>query len=187
MKIEAIWQAETQQVLFREILEAMARPGTVRNLAGHLAGASALRGLLATLMDGATTLADPHGLVHEADRALLQARFDTPERARFVTARGERVPNFNPALGTLASPELGATLLVVVDALDVGSLTLDLAGPGIESARRLGCGGLHPDWIAAREEWNADFPLGVDLILVDGTKLTALPRTTRINHLAGGH
>ncbi|MHB9102546.1 MAG: phosphonate C-P lyase system protein PhnH [Sulfuricella sp.] len=187
MSIEAIWQAQTQQALFREMLEAMARPGTVRDLAHPLEGANALRGLLTTLMDGSTTLADPHGLVHDADRVLLQAALDMPERARFVAVSGERAPDFQPALGTLASPELGATLVIVVTDLSAGSLTLDLTGPGVESARRLACAGLHPDWIAAREEWNADFPLGVDLILVDKTKLVAMPRTTRINVLAEVH
>ena len=58
---------------------------------------------------------------------------------------------------------------------------------GVMALLQAACAGLHPDWIAAREEWNADFPLGVDLILVDKTKLVAMPRTTRINVLAEVH
>ncbi|HCW91511.1 MAG TPA: carbon-phosphorus lyase subunit PhnH, partial [Marinobacter sp.] len=40
--------------------------------------------------------------------------------------------------------------------------------------------GLTSQWLAERARWNRNFPMGVDLILVDDTQVVALPRTTRI-------
>ena len=184
MKHECIWQADIQQRVFRELVEAFARPGEVRDLTPWLDGATAQRAVLATLMDGETTLADPHARLAAADWPLLQARLGTAEDARYVVADGRRAPGFEPALGTLESPESGATLLIDVNAVGSGPLALELAGPGIEGQgvagrRELRLDGLHPDWLLRRADWTAGFPLGVDLLLADATRIVALPRTTR--------
>lgn len=179
MKTERIWQADVQQRVFRELAEAFSRPGEVRDLTRWLAGGPAQRAVLATLMDGETTLADPHGRIPAADWPLLQARRDTMESARHVVADGRRAPDFQPALGTLESPESGATLLIEVAAVGSGPLALELAGPGIAGRRELRLDGLHPDWLLRRADWTAGFPLGVDLLLADATRIVALPRTTR--------
>jgi alpha-D-ribose 1-methylphosphonate 5-triphosphate synthase subunit PhnH len=85
--------------------------------------------------------------------------------------------------GTLVDPHLGATVVMEVPFLEEGG-TLLLSGPGIESAARLAVG---PDrcWVEARAAKNAEFPLGVDLILVDSRfALAALPRTTVIREVS---
>lgn len=179
MKNECIWQADVQQRVFRELVEAFSRPGEVRDLTPWLDGATAQRAVLATLMDGETTLADPHARLGAADWPLLQARRGTAEDARYVVADGRRAPGFEPALGTLESPESGATLLIEVAAVGSGPLALELAGPGIAGRRELRLDGLHPDWLLRRADWTAGFPLGVDLLLADATRIVALPRTTR--------
>ncbi len=185
MKTERIWQADAQQRVFRELVEAFSRPGAVRDLTDWLAGTAAQRAVLATLMDGETTLADPHARLGAADWSLLQARRDTTESARYVVADGRRAPGFQPALGTLESPESGATLLIEVAVVGSGPLTLELAGPGIDGLgidgrRELRLDGLHPDWLLCRADWSAGFPLGVDILLTDATRIVALPRTTRV-------
>lgn len=180
MRIEAIWQAGVQQRVFRELVEAFSHPGEIRDLTRHVGDISAQRAILATLMDGEVTLADPLGRVTPTDWPLLQAKQGDAENARYVVARGAQAPNFQPALGTLESPELSATVLIAVDEIGQGELALDLAGPGIEGKRPLRVTGLHRDWLVRRAEWVCDFPLGVDLLLADARHVVALPRTTRI-------
>jgi len=180
MKTESIWRADVQQRVFRELVEAFSRPGDIRDLGTRIDGASAQRAVLATLMDGEMTLADPHGQIAEADWPLLQATPGASESARHVVADGRRAPDIQPALGSLDSPEFGATVLIEVDRLGQGELPLKLAGPGVDGERVLCVAGLHPDWLTRRAEWVGCFPLGVDLLLSDAQRIVALPRTTRI-------
>lgn len=184
-KTENIWQADVQQRVFRELVEAFSRPGDIREIGDCVNGAVAQRAVLATLMDGEMTLADPHGQIAPADWPLLQAKPAAGERARYVAADGSRAPAFEPALGSLESPELGATVLLEVASLGEGALSLELAGPGINERRQLRLNGLHPDWLTRRADWVGSFPLGVDLLLSDKQRIVALPRTTQI-HISGG-
>jgi alpha-D-ribose 1-methylphosphonate 5-triphosphate synthase subunit PhnH len=176
------WLPAVQQRVFRRLLDCYARPGRIATLPG--AGSGALLGVLATLLDGETGLADPHRLIDAADWPKLQARRASAERAAFVIADGACAPDFAPCLGTLESPEHGATLLLVVAALGMGQ-RLRLSGAGIDARSELSVTGLHPNWIVARAEWVAAFPLGVDMILCDGARFAALPRTTHIETETG--
>lgn len=186
MKTESIWRADVQQRVFRELLEAFSRPGDIREIGDCADGAVAQRAVLATLMDGEVTLADPHGRIAPADWPLLQAKPCASEHARYVAADGNRAPDFVPALGSLESPEFGATLLIEVGNLGQGDTSLELTGPGIDGQRQLRLAGLHPDWLTRRADWVSSFPLGVDLLLTDARHIVALPRTTRISVSGGG-
>lgn len=170
------WHASSQQRVFRRLLECFAYPGRIAAWDGF---DSALTALLATLVDGEVDLADPHRLVAADDWPKLQARRGLPETAAFVVADGARPPDFVPRLGTLESPELGATLILSVAAVGVGEI-LHLDGPGVHAPAELAVSGLHPSWMRARAEWVAPFPMGVDLILCDGQRFAALPRTTQV-------
>lgn len=172
------WEPLTQQCVFRRLLEAFSYPGRVVSVA-RADTAPALSLLLATLVDAQVVLADPQGLIAADDWWRLGARREAPEIAHFIVARGDLAPAFEPSMGTLESPELGATVVLRVDSLGDGR-PLSLTGPGIDGAATLAIGGLDPAWLARRAAWNGAFPLGVDVILVDETRLAALPRTTRI-------
>ncbi|MBI5781256.1 MAG: phosphonate C-P lyase system protein PhnH [Rhodocyclales bacterium] len=180
MNVEPIWQADVQQRVFRELVEAFSRPGDIREIGDCIDGAAAQRAVLATLMDGEMTLADPHGQIEPADWPLLQAKPESVERARYIVADGHRAPDFQPMLGSLESPEFGATILVGIDGVGEGALTLELEGPGVNGRRTLCLAGLHPDWLVRRADWVGSFPLGVDLLFSDARCLVALPRTTHI-------
>ena len=119
-----------------------------------------------------------------ADWPNRQARRDSAESAAFVVADGARAPDFCPQLGTLESPERGATVVLTVTALGEGQ-RLRLSGAGIDGHSALAVSGWHPDWINARADWVAAFPLGVDVILCDGARFAALPRTTHIKMEVG--
>lgn len=170
------WQPVMQQTLFRSLLTAFSYPGQ----SVWLADAESAVGILATLVDAETTLSDPHQLLSDLTRTRLNAPLTDPERAGYVIARGDLEAGFSPRLGTLESPEAGATVVVIVDSLIEGECWR-LSGPGIEQARQINVGGLDASWLSARNEWCSGFPLGVDLILTDQQRCLALPRTTAID------
>lgn len=172
--IPAVWQPDTQQQAYRQLMQAFANPGQLETLSDE----STLL-TLATLLDGATSLADVHGLISPLDRVRLETVNEIPDTAHFVLADGAQAPAFTPSLGTLESPEGGATLLLAVAALHHGA-TYTLSGPGVDGSRNVAVQGLNPAWLASRESWNAAFPMGVDILLLAGKQVMALPRTTRI-------
>jgi alpha-D-ribose 1-methylphosphonate 5-triphosphate synthase subunit PhnH len=172
--IPTIWQPHTQQNAYRQLMQAFANPGKIETLAED-----ALLLTLATLLDGATSLADVHGLISELDLARLETVNEPAETAHFVLADGAQASMFTPSLGTLESPEGGATLFLTVTAFNDGT-PYTLSGPGVDGARNVTLQGLNSAWLDARESWNAAFPMGVDIVLLVGNQVMALPRTTSI-------
>jgi alpha-D-ribose 1-methylphosphonate 5-triphosphate synthase subunit PhnH len=180
-----VWHPATQQAVFRRLLDCYSHPG--RAAACSDTDRAPLTALLATLLDAETSLANPHHLIEAGDWPKLEVRSGTAEHAAFVVANGALAADFTPRLGTLESPEQGATLLLLVNSLGNEQaqsggqcLNLKLSGPGIPGTLKLAVSGLHPGWLAARADWVSGFPLGVDLILCDSRCFTALPRTTHI-------
>ncbi|MBE0454775.1 phosphonate C-P lyase system protein PhnH [Roseovarius autotrophicus] len=179
LDLPRLWRPETHQALFRRILDATARPGTLADTADLTEGAPAALAALATFCDNTQTLADLTGSLGATDWAFLDVARAAPEAADFILADGATAPGFTPRLGTLDLPDGGATVIVTVAALD-GGATLVLQGPGIKDSRSIAPRGLAPGWLAARARWCADFPMGVDFVLADGQSLMILPRTTQI-------
>lgn len=179
LDLPRLWRPETHQALFRRILDVAARPGQIADLSDPLDGRPAALAALATFCDNTQTLAELTGTLSETDLAFLDVAIATAERAGFILAKGTDAPGFTPRLGTLDAPEGGATIVVMVESLTDGA-ALTLTGPGIRTEMRLAPKGLVPDWLAARAHWCANFPMGVDMVLVDATRLTILPRTTGI-------
>jgi alpha-D-ribose 1-methylphosphonate 5-triphosphate synthase subunit PhnH len=191
------------QQVFRALLDAMARPGSIQTLpAPALAGlqppAPMGSGLCATLL----TLLDADATLHLADSLAAELvhgylRFHTGVRPRaaaqadFVVARAAEA---SAALwqqlqtGTDEAPQDSATLILDVPTLAntprPGAPLLRLRGPGIRDSAQLAVAGLPADRAAAfwraRIAQEATFPLGIDLILVAGERVAALPRTTHI-------
>ena len=179
------WHALEQQRVFRLLMQAFAYPGSVVRLSDQN---DALVRCLATLVDRETGLADPHGLLGQEQWSLLEAGRAEADQSAFVVAQGKKEPNFIPQRGTLESPQQGATVIVRVAHLGDERSTgqrLRLHGPGIQGQTPLQVEGLHAEWLQARVIWNADFPMGVDLLLVDGNCAAAIPRTTRILTMEG--
>lgn len=176
-----IWQPAMQQQLFRGLLDAFSYPGRIATCANR--NTPAWLALLATLVDGETTLADPQQLLDETWWPKLEALRAPPERAAFILLDGRNAPVLQPNLGTLEAPEAGATILIRIDSLrrdTTGDVNLFLTGPGIQRPVSIGVDGLHPAWIKARNDWVANFPLGVEMVLCDTQSFVALPRSTRV-------
>lgn len=178
-----IWQPSRQQTAFRQLMTAFSYPGRVVPLASGTE--SALMLVLATLVDSACALADPQHALSGDDLRRLGVRSASTETAEFVLADGNRLLEAAPRLGSLENPEQGATVVMRVSRFGEGA-HLRLTGPGIQHEQVLQVSGIDPGWWKQRAEWNAHFPLGVDLILVSGHEVAVLPRTTHIT-FKGAH
>lgn len=183
LTFDPIWLPETQQTYFRILLEAMSRPGSTQALSITPKASPTALAVLATLLDGAVSLADPHGLLGEQDWAMLQTQHKPAVEAEYLICKGAIAPDFTPLLGTLQSPEQSATIVLMVESLSQGDSRLKLSGAGINGTRECSLQGLHPEWLSSREEWVCSFPLGVDLILVDEKEVMAIPRTSKVEVL----
>ncbi|MDJ0773151.1 MAG: phosphonate C-P lyase system protein PhnH [Mastigocoleus sp. MO_167.B18] len=182
IELEAIWQGSIQQKIFRQLLNCFALPGTIADLSKFLGESPALIGVLAVLLDASVSLNDNAKLLQNRERRLLRAKEAKVSEANFVLVDATHPPptDFLPNLGTLPSPEQGATLILQGSNLGQGDLSLKLTGPGIPDYRLVKIAGFHPTWWLNRQEWVIDFPLGVDLLLVDRTQVMAVPRTIQL-------
>ena len=176
------------QRIFRSLLEAMAHPGRIVDVAVELQAPSPLHPAAAaaclTMLDFDT----PLWLDEAAARpdAVEWLRFHSgapivsrPQAARFaLIADPQGMPDTFDS-GTAEYPERSATLIVQVQSL-LGGTGRRLRGPGIADEARLEVAGV-PDafwtWMAAN---HALFPCGVDVVLSAGRVIAALPRTTKV-------
>lgn len=173
------------QSAFRAVLEAMSRPGRIATIDRPPEAPAPLMPAAAAAL---LTLADIDTPVWSdaGERAAAWLGFHagcpivpTPRAARFALATGAApmLDALDP--GTEEEPQLSATLILQVAALEAGS-GWRLTGPGIEHAHHLHVTGLPADFLA---QWRAQrplFPCGVDVILCAGTRLAAMPRTVQI-------
>jgi alpha-D-ribose 1-methylphosphonate 5-triphosphate synthase subunit PhnH len=177
------------QRTFRAVLAAMAHPGRLVHVGGALtaprplhpaaaAFALALVDIETPLWTDASVGADAHAWLAFHTGAPVVAR---PADARFaLVADPARLPRLSELEGgTDERPERSATLVIQVEGLQARS-GRRLAGPGIEYLALLDAAGLPATFWADLRENHARFPRGVDVVLTAGTRLAALPRTTRV-------
>ncbi len=183
------------QTVFRTLLDALSRPGTigtVNNVLSAAAGSGVPRPLaeraafasLLTLCDYSTPvwLAQPDTVLASALRFHTGATLvDDPARAAFAYVHdAAALPALDRfALGEPEAPEQTATLLIRVDAL-TGGAPLVLSGPGIEHTKTIAPAGLPERFWRERAELAPLFPCGIDCYFVCGDALMGLPRTTRV-------
>ncbi len=172
------------QESFAALMNAMARPGRIQRCAAlpdlppglEPAAAAALL----TLADAETPLwTDATGEAREWIAFHTGAPFAELGAAQFALALGAmpKLALLNP--GSDETPQESATLILQLAALD-DSTGWRLTGPGIEHEHRLAATGLPDDFATQWAANRAQFPRGLDLILCAGSRLAALPRTTRL-------
>jgi len=179
------------QAVFRGVMDAMGRPGTVQRIATKTMAPAPLDSLAAsiilTLCDQDTSIWLDAAL--GADHAVgAWIGFHTSasitshcgSAAFAIVTDPATMPRLSEfALGTQEYPDRSTTLIIALEALD-GGKSYTLSGPGIETAASLAPSPLptdfHDQWLAN----GAAFPRGVDIILVAPEGIVALPRTTRL-------
>jgi len=178
------------QSVFRAVMDAVARPGSVADLsfAPHppeglckAAGAVAL-----TLFDFETPVWLAATLKSEQAEAWLRFHcgcpvIGNPQDAAFalVSASNQapRLSEFN--IGDAKYPDRSTTVIIEIAAL-VGGNPVTLRGPGIRGETQVSPAGLPAEFWQQFAENGAQFQFGVDVLLVAGDQLMALPRSTRI-------
>lgn len=182
---------QAQQV-FRQILGAMAQPGTLRPI--DLGGQGA-PGLSAAATAVCLSLIDFETPVW-LDRAAAEARdylvfhcsapiVEQPQDAAFaLIGEAEALDDFTRfAPGSDEHPETSTTLIVEVGDLQAGPRLahgVRLRGPGIQHSAQLQVSGVQTAFWQQLARNHALFPRGVDLILTCGDQLCALPRSLRV-------
>ncbi len=179
---------------FRRLLEAMAEPGEVLTLDAEIARppapmAPATFALALSLVDFETPLWLDDAL--RCPAVLETLRFhcgapivELPAGAAFALAADPAsLPPLDAfALGSPEYPDRSTTLLIQVRALGRGQ-GIRLTGPGIETSRQLAVDGLAPGFWSQVQANHARFPQGVDIVLVEGIRIVALPRSTAVEML----
>jgi len=179
---------ESQRV-FRRLLDATARPGVLFAL--PQTGGEPETAVLRALLDHEVSFGVVGGSEEEAYRIRLSTGASpvSPGEADFVLVRGgdSKGEVAKMRRGTLEEPHLGATAIYAVERLSVrGSVTLVLSGPGVSGTRTLGAEGLASSELVHLRESRADYPMGVDVYLVDRAGLVAaLPRSTEVVEVYG--
>ncbi|MES2193431.1 MAG: phosphonate C-P lyase system protein PhnH [Pseudomonadota bacterium] len=179
------------QTIFRSVMDAMARPGSVQRVAAASgAPAAMMRGTAAialTLFDHDTPVwLDP--LLSETSDVAKWLKFHTsapviadPSVCSFAVVGDARgLPAMDRfAFGTNEYPDRSTTVILQVESLTQGP-AFELRGPGIDGTAELRAT-LQPEDLFERLAINAAlFPRGIDLVLVADDAVVAIPRTTRL-------
>jgi alpha-D-ribose 1-methylphosphonate 5-triphosphate synthase subunit PhnH len=175
------------QTAFRAALQALSMPG--RRVAIGVAP-PAVPGLMPATAALLLALADHETPVWwAAPGPATWLRFHTgapaveaPGQARFaVCALGHERPALTAfCAGSDVSPEGSTTLLLELPALD-GGPARRWSGPGLREPLALGVAGLPEPFWSQWADNHARFPSGVDVILLCGSELIGLPRTTAVS------
>ena len=171
---------------FRSIMEAMARPGTIQNIAGAAPPAPlspAMGAVLLTLCDAETSVYLAGDLDCDKVRSWLSfhtgAPFVGPAHCMFAIGTWDALaPLAVYPIGTSEYPDRSATLIVECSELTASGATL--TGPGIKDQAALSL----PE-VEAFQANQMLFPLGLDFILTCGERLAALPRSTEVTRSLG--
>lgn len=179
------------QATFRAVMNATANPGRIEEVSAdpdmpHRLAAS-LAATALTLIDHDTPVFLDRAFASDRDIAASLSfhtgcRFvEDPCRAAFaLIGDPQECPGLSCfAQGTLEYPDRSTTLLLQVERLD-DEAGLRLRGPGIRGFRTVSAAPLPSSFAQELRANRARFPQGVDLLLCCGTRLAALPRSTRV-------
>lgn len=183
------------QSVFRAIMDAMARPGTIRPAAGLVHPPAPLSPVAAavalTLCDNDTPVWLDPALQASTVKSWLGFHTGaplahTPADAHFalVASPAELIALENFSQGTQEYPDRSTTLILQVTSLTSG-IDLLLEGPGIEKAAILAPAALPRHFTEQWKQNRSRFPRGVDVIFAAPEGVACLPRTTRIKTMEG--
>lgn len=179
--------AERDQRTFRTVVDCMAKPGKVGRISTESSSGSdsgAAVTLCRCLLDHEVSVAvvgfDP-SLSEYILRVTGSRVADLFEADFIVASEFEALAAVEHAkIGSDEFPDASATIILACDRIGAGPVQLELSGPGVPSVRSLSLDGLDPELLESILDRNADYPLGIDVILVSAAgDIACLPRTTR--------
>lgn len=183
------------QSTFRAIMDATARPGRIRRVAATTDAPAPMMAATAALAQALFDHDTPvwRDAAMRSDDVAQWLRFHTgaPLTHDGATAAFALIGDV-AALPELAAfsfgsgeyPDRSTTLIVQVDTLAEG-VRHDLRGPGIDGSIVVTLDTRLRGLIAALAINETSFPCGIDIVLVAGDEILAIPRTTRIRAMEG--
>lgn len=179
------------QSAFRAVLEAMAQPGRVVDVATVPDAPDdltpAMAALALTLLDGDTPVWLDGRMAVGAVPGFLRFHCGcpvaaAPDEARFaLIGDAARMPPLSAfAIGRDQYPEESATLIIEAAEIVSGAGPLTLRGPGVKGQVFADVGGVDPGFWAQWAANTALFPQGVDVVFTCGRTLMCLPRSIQV-------
>lgn len=180
---------DTQKV-FREMLAAMANPGSVRNIKEQAEKWNQKEGALAAL--GCVVLDQEKSMFVEKNPRFADLLHDLTlseeerlEEADYVFLSSEL--NYasmeeiikNVKKGTYADPQESTTIFVFCESLK-GTEEMCISGPGIQGEKQIQTTCYIKNVLSIRQNLNIEYPLGVDFFFVtENGELMSMPRLCR--------
>lgn len=185
---------DTQQH-YRLILDSMARPGKISIFPAldldYPAGINRASILIAMALLNTdvsfTALGEFEGAIADYIALHTSAVKVPAEITDFVFIPQNFNADFINSLkvGTLTYPEESATIIADANGISSapfpGAMELTLKGPGINGTTVIYVAGLNPEILDELKMQNAEFPLGIDLMVTDAeANLICIPRSTSV-------
>jgi alpha-D-ribose 1-methylphosphonate 5-triphosphate synthase subunit PhnH len=179
------------QTVFRAVMDAMAKPGSMHPLPVVTAPPAPLSAsaaaVIVTLADADTPVwLDPALMKTSQVREWIVFHTGAPiaehqsDAAFALVAAPQNLSALNGfSLGTQEYPDRSATVIVQVSTLTDGT-ALTLQGPGIKDRAQLAPDPMPPHFEAQWQANRSAFPRGIDLILAAPDCVAAMPRSTRL-------
>ncbi|YCI75827.1 phosphonate C-P lyase system protein PhnH [Bacillus sp. R1-10] len=188
------------QTVYRKLVTATSRPGTLVVLDREARTLDVQMECLSSTILLARTVLDPEvsfKVISKAGEAVSRMinqltyskPVDLPEADFIFILHDASEEQMKEALnkakvGNLLNPHESAMVILEVPDVTKGN-SMILTGPGIQDESFLSLPNVSA-WLAARNEKNMEFPLGIDMYFVDQqNRLIALPRTTQIRENGG--
>ncbi|MDM5285857.1 phosphonate C-P lyase system protein PhnH [Peribacillus frigoritolerans] len=188
------------QTVYRKLVTATSRPGTLVALDREARTLDVQMECLSSTILLARTVLDPEvsfKVISKAEEAVSRMinqltyskPVDLPEADFIFILHDASEEQMKEALnkakvGNLLNPHESAMIILEVPDVTKGD-SMILSGPGIQDESFLSLPNVSA-WLAARNEKNMEFPLGIDMYFVDQQdRLIALPRTTQISENGG--
>ncbi|MGE6720740.1 phosphonate C-P lyase system protein PhnH [Peribacillus frigoritolerans] len=188
------------QTVYRKLVTATSRPGTLVVLDREARTLDVQMECLSSTILLARTVLDPEvsfKVISKAEEAVSRMinqltyskPVDLPEADFIFILHDASEEQMKEALnkakvGNLLNPHESAMIILEVPDVTKGD-SMILSGPGIQDESFLSLPNVSA-WLAARNEKNMEFPLGIDMYFVDQQdRLIALPRTTQIRENGG--
>jgi alpha-D-ribose 1-methylphosphonate 5-triphosphate synthase subunit PhnH len=184
------------QSVFRAIMDATARPGSIRSIEGTASAPAPLSvgaaAIALTLLDQDTPVWLDEALAARPEVAdWLRFHTGAPivadaSRSAFAfVGNAAQLPPFDAFdPGTPEYPDRSTTLVLQVESFTHGS-PLALTGPGIRGRQLFRAEPLPVDFTERLAANRRLFPRGVDLLLVCGNAVAALPRSVSVTAEGG--
>lgn len=175
--------------IFRAVLDAISRPGTMQNQSVSLAPPAPLlptcAAVILTLVDNDTPLWIAPELM--GDNVSQYLKFHTgavlvekAADAAFAVFSAGHIPDLSQfQLGTAEYPDRSATMIIQIDGHGEAA-PVSLAGPGIKHKQEFSVPGLDEAFWRKVRNNNSRFPLGLDFVFCLQQGIAACPRSSAV-------